>query len=68
MKELVGSYCPVKTRNTEIKMRLILNDGEPTYQRPRRLSTSERDEVVSRGYNTSISKYVVLVKRERTKR
>ncbi|XP_023289213.1 uncharacterized protein LOC111674140 [Orussus abietinus] len=43
--ELVDSYKPMKARETEVKMTLVLKDDEPVFQRPRRLSASQRENV-----------------------
>lgn len=47
VENLVSSYTPVKEREVGIKMRLVLKDEEPVYQRAHRLSPFEKDEVKS---------------------
>jgi len=47
-----NNYKPVQTRETDIKMTIILKDEEPVYQKARRLSQYERDIV-----NTQIDKW-----------
>lgn len=43
--ELINNYTPNKIKSTDIKMKIILKNEEPVYQRPRRLSTVEKMEV-----------------------
>jgi hypothetical protein len=38
-------YKPQKTRETKLKMSILLKDDEPVYQRARRLSPIEREQV-----------------------
>lgn len=42
---LIENYRPDKTRETDVKMTIILKDEEPVYQKARRLSQTERDVV-----------------------
>ncbi|XP_072397163.1 uncharacterized protein [Diabrotica undecimpunctata] len=44
---LMESYEPKKTKTTEIEMEIVLKSEEPIYERPRRLSVSEKEEVDS---------------------
>lgn len=75
LENLIRNYVPNKTRDVDVKMRLILKDDEPVYQRARRCSEREkqiikeqisdwtRDGVV----RPSLSEYaspVVLVKKK----
>lgn len=43
--DLIDNYNPIKTRETNIKMSIILKDDNPVSQTARRLSPSERKEV-----------------------
>lgn len=43
--ELTERYKPVKTRETDIRMTIILKDDEPVYQKARRISQAEKDIV-----------------------
>ncbi|XP_074026441.1 uncharacterized protein [Leptinotarsa decemlineata] len=43
--ELVENYKPQKIETTGIEMKIILKSEEPIYQRPRRLSVPEKEEV-----------------------
>lgn len=45
IKELVREYKPIKTREIDFKMSIILRDDEPVYQRARRLAAPERELV-----------------------
>ena len=45
VESLVENYKPVKSREVNVKMKIILKDDTPAYQRPRRLSPSEKNEV-----------------------
>lgn len=38
LNNIISSYHPCKTKETDIKMKIILKDEEPVYQRARRLS------------------------------
>lgn len=42
---MINNYKPVTTRAVDVSMKLILRDDEPVYQRPRRLSASEKEVV-----------------------
>jgi len=42
MASLVGNYKPNRTVETDIRMKLVLKDDEPVYQKARRLSPSEK--------------------------
>jgi hypothetical protein len=42
---IAKNYKPKKTREVRIKMTLILKDDISIYQRPRRLSQSEKEEI-----------------------
>lgn len=43
--DLIANYKPDQSRETDIKMTLILKNDEPIYQKARRLSQAERDIV-----------------------
>lgn len=43
--ELIRNYTPNKTEDVDIKMKIILRNDEPVYQRARRLSEPQRLEV-----------------------
>lgn len=70
----VADYKPLKTHESEVKMRIIVRDEEPVYQRPRRLSALEK-EIVDKQIDSwlkagiirpSLSEYaspIVLVKK-----
>lgn len=69
------AYDPVKTREIGIKMNIVVKDDQSVYQRARRLSPSEKDEVNSHVQQwlrdgiiqPSLSEYaspVVLVKKK----
>ncbi|XP_011884081.1 PREDICTED: uncharacterized protein K02A2.6-like [Vollenhovia emeryi] len=45
VQDLIGNYNPIRTREVGVEMKLILKDDEPVYQRARRLSIPERDDV-----------------------
>lgn len=45
VKKLIEDYVPKKTETVDIKMKITLKDEEPIYDRPRRLSPSERQIV-----------------------
>lgn len=72
---IVASYKPLRTREPEMKMKIIVRDEEPVYQRPRRLSASEK-EIVNKQIDAwlkagiirpSLSEYaspIVLVKKK----
>lgn len=75
LENMVRSYVPDKTRDVNIKMKLILKDDEPVYQRARRCSEQEKrvikqqvDEWMCEGIvRPSLSEYaspVVLVKKK----
>ncbi|KMQ91095.1 blastopia polyprotein [Lasius niger] len=75
VQRLVDRYKPERTQEVSIKMKLILKDDEPVYQKARRLSVAERNEVnaqidewLRNGIvQPSISEYaspVVLVKKK----
>ncbi|XP_015596320.1 uncharacterized protein LOC107268244 [Cephus cinctus] len=56
VKEIVENYEPRKTKETEVKINIILNDEVPVFQNPRRLSADQRkivneivDEWLQRG-------------------
>lgn len=53
IESMVSNYCPVKIRETSVKMSIILKDEEPVYQRARRLSPIEREKV-----NTHINEWI----------
>jgi len=44
--DLINNYQPKATKETNIRMKIILKDDQPVYRRPRRLSRSEQQEVV----------------------
>lgn len=41
VRELISNYEPVKTKTTNVEMRIVLNDESPIFSRPRRLAFSE---------------------------
>lgn len=45
IENLISEYKPEKTREVELKMTILLKDDEPVYQRARRLSPLEREQV-----------------------
>ncbi|XP_076642233.1 uncharacterized protein LOC143353023 [Halictus rubicundus] len=45
IEELRQKYAPNKVQNLDIKMNIVLTDNIPVYQRPRRLSPPEKEEV-----------------------
>lgn len=45
VESLVSTYNPKKTTDVNVKMKLLLKSDTPVYQRPRRLSPSEQQEV-----------------------
>lgn len=45
VQRLVEKYKPKRTREFNIKIKLILKDDEPIYQKARRLSAAERSKV-----------------------
>lgn len=42
LREIVNNYKPAKTKEVDIKMKIILKDEEPVYERPRRLAVEEK--------------------------
>lgn len=53
IKKMIATYNPVRSRDVDFTMSIILKDEEPVYQRARRLSASERQQV-----NTQISEWM----------
>lgn len=53
IKKMITTYNPVRSRDIDFTMSIILKDEEPVYQRARRLSASERQQV-----NTQISEWM----------
>lgn len=49
IKKLINEYEPEKTREVGLKMTIILRDDEPVYQRARRLSLIEKEQVNAQG-------------------
>lgn len=47
LENIISSYHPCKTKETDVKMKIILKNEEPVYQRARRLSPSEKEKVNS---------------------
>lgn len=45
VKEIIEDYHPVKTKDSGVKMRLVLKDEIPVHQNPRRLSAEQRNTV-----------------------
>jgi hypothetical protein len=45
IKKMVENYTPKATKKTNVIMKIILQDEEPIFQSPRRLSISEKREV-----------------------
>ncbi|KAK9687168.1 hypothetical protein QE152_g36638 [Popillia japonica] len=43
--EIIRNYDPVPRKETKIKTKIIMKNEEPIYQRPRRLSPKEKEEV-----------------------
>jgi len=79
VSDIINKYNPTQKCETEYKMTIVLRDDEPVYQRPRRLSPSEKEKVsahvnewLTAGIiQPSLSDYaspVVLVKKRREKR
>ncbi|XP_071635047.1 uncharacterized protein [Temnothorax longispinosus] len=75
VREMVQNYCPEKTKDSGVKMHLILKDEVPVHQNPRRLSAEQRsmvneivDKWISKGIaRPSRSEYaspIVLVKKK----
>jgi len=75
LEDMVRGYVPNKTRDVNIRMKLILKDDEPVYQKARRCSEQEKqiikrqvDEWMREGIvRPSLSEYaspVVLVKKK----
>lgn len=73
---MINNYKPVATRAIDVSMKLNLKDDEPVYQRPMRLSASEKevvnaqiDEWLRDGIvRPSLSEYaspIVLVKKKK---
>lgn len=44
-KKLVENYVPVKSKDTGVKMCIVLHDDAPVYQNPRRLSAEQKTQV-----------------------
>lgn len=53
LRELLDDYTPHKTQETDIRMKILLKDDEPIYQRARRMSPGEREVV-----NTQIHEWI----------
>lgn len=75
IENVVRNYKPQKTREVGVKMTLILKDDIPIYQKPRRLSCCEKEEVdkqlsiwlddgIIRPSNPEYASPVVLVKKK----
>ncbi|XP_029162889.1 uncharacterized protein LOC114934371 [Nylanderia fulva] len=47
VSDMINKYNPTRKCETEYKMTIILRDDEPVYQRPRRLSPSEKEKVTA---------------------
>lgn len=45
VSDIINKYNPTQKCETEYKMTIVLRDDEPVYQRPRRLSPSEKEKV-----------------------
>lgn len=45
LTELIQSYTPHKTKETSVKMRIVLTDNIPAYQRAPRLAEEEKNQV-----------------------
>lgn len=45
VSDMINKYNPIQKCETEYKMTIVLRDDEPVYQRPRRLSPSEKERV-----------------------
>lgn len=45
IEELIESYQPNKTKDSGVKMKIVLTDNIPVYQSPRRLSQTDNDRV-----------------------
>lgn len=43
--DMVNGYQPLKIKTSDVQMKIILKNEEPIYQRPRRLSILEKEEV-----------------------
>lgn len=46
---MIYNYVPEKTRDVNVKMRLILKDDEPVYQRARRCAEQEKQIIKTAG-------------------
>lgn len=78
IENLVSSYKPSKTRESEVTMKLVLKDEEPVYQSARRLLAFERavvnaqidqwiaDEIVQPSTSDYASPIVLVRKRDDT--
>lgn len=53
VENLINNYNPIKKSESEVKMAIMLRDSKPVYQRPRRLSPSEKERV-----NAHINKWL----------
>lgn len=76
--DLISNYNPNKKREIKFEMTIVLRDNEPIYQRPRRLSSAEKEKVnshvnewLAEGYSAIVGTHafgiceVVLVKNGR---
>jgi len=45
LENAVRNYHPLKVKETNVKMSIVLKDEEPVYQRARRLSPLEKEKV-----------------------
>nr|XP_012232667.1 PREDICTED: uncharacterized protein LOC105678149 [Linepithema humile] len=63
VRGMINEYRPIKTREVEVKMTILLKDEEPVYQRARRLSSVEKDDVnaqINEWIQSGIAKSSVL--------
>jgi len=45
LENIVNNYSPVKVRETDVRMSIVLKDEEPVYQRARHPAPIEREKV-----------------------
>lgn len=75
MRRLIREYDPKKTKDSGVRMHLILKDETPIHQNPRRLSTEQRNTVneiiedwmnqgIVRPSNSEYASPIVLVKKK----
>ncbi|KAM8716084.1 hypothetical protein ACLKA7_003035 [Drosophila subpalustris] len=65
VRELMNNYVPIKTKSTNIEMRIVLNDESPIFSRPRRMAFTETqivDEQIEESIDTTPFEMLVGVK------